>query len=262
MTRLAIHGIGIAAAGLADWASAAPVLRGEIDYQPEPFKPARTGLLPRNEARRAGTSVRLAFQAAEQACADADPKALATVFASSAADVDIADRLCRTLADPEGGVSPTQFHNSVHNTAAGYWSIATGSKQPASSVSGGRDSFATGLMEAWAMATHEGHSVLLVAFEAAGGGLLEPARYDVVDSCAVALVLDPQDAHGRALLGPVEHTREPVTPCAASELERYRQCNPAARALPLLAAIAEGAQTRVVVGSDQGNLAVELTRSS
>ena len=27
-------------------------------------------------------------------------------------------------------VSPTQFHNSVHNTAAGYWSIATGSQQP------------------------------------------------------------------------------------------------------------------------------------
>ncbi len=258
MTRLAIHGIGIAAAGLPDWASAAPVLRGERDYQAEPFQSVRTGLLPRNEARRAGTSVRLAFQAAEQACAGADPTALASVFASSAADIEIADRLCRTLADPEGAVSPTQFHNSVHNTAAGYWSIATGSRQPASSLSGGRDSFAAGLMEAWAIAAHERRPVLLVAFEAAGGGALEAARYDVVDSCSVAVVLGPRTDGQHTILGPIERTQEPATTFAHGELERYRQCNPAARALPLLAAVAAGADARVTIGAGQGNVAVGL----
>jgi len=258
VTRLAVQGVGVAAAGLPDWARAAPVLRGETDYQPEPFKPARTGLLPRNEARRAGTSVRLAFQAAEQACADTDPRTLASVFASSSADVDISDRLCRTLADPEGAVSPTQFHNSVHNTAAGYWSIATGSKQPASSVSGGRDSFAAGLMEAWAMAVHEARSVLLVTFEAAGGGLLEPARYDVIDSCAIALVLEPRGHGDGPQLGPLQRTREPATPVTQAQLERYRQCNPAARALPLLAVLAAGKEGRVIIGAGQRNLAVDV----
>ena len=44
---------------------------------------------------------------------------------------------CRRACDTggarraDGQVSPTQFHNSVHNAAAGYWSIATGSQQAA-----------------------------------------------------------------------------------------------------------------------------------
>ena len=45
-------------------------------------------------------------------------------------------------------LSPTRFHNSVHNAAAGYWSIATGCHQPYSALGAGRYTFANGLFAA------------------------------------------------------------------------------------------------------------------
>lgn len=258
MTRVYVNGIGMAAAGLPDWAAARPVLRGEAAYEPAPCKPATTALLPRNEARRAGLSVRLAFQAAEQACAGADAAELPAVFATSSADNAIADRLCRDIVDPEGAVSPTRFHNSVHNTAAGYWSIATGAREGASSVSGGPDSFAVGLCEAWGMLATEGGSVLLVAFEAAGGGMLEAARPNIADSCAISLLLSNQPVAGAPALTGLTSVAEPATTLADPELEHYRRCNPAARSLALLQALAADAGGRVVLDSSQGNLALTV----
>ncbi len=257
MRSASVLGIGVAASGMPDWDSARAVLRGEQDYVAETFKPARTTLLPRNEARRAGTSVRLAFQAAEQACSGYDASALATVFASSAADTDIADKICRNLVDPDGAVSPTQFHNSVHNTPAGYWSIATGSREPANSLSGGRDTFAAGLCESWATLAHDGGKLLFVTFEAAGGGLLATRRPDVVDSFAVALLLGRDRVDGVRLEG-VERTQEAPTALDDRHLEHYRQYNPAGRSLSLLNALAAGRDERVVIESSQGNIAVSV----
>ena len=255
MHSAAVLGVGVAAAGMPNWDTARAILRGERCYQPDPFKPVRTALLPRNEARRAGTSVRLAFQAAEQACAGYDPSQRATVFASSAADTDIADKICANLADPNGAVSPTQFHNSVHNTPAGYWSIATGSREPASSLSGGRDTFAAGLLETWATLAHDGEAVLFVTFEAGGGGLIATRRPDIVDSFAVALLLAP-GGDQRPTLEAMEPTQAPATTLDDALLERYRHHNPAARSLSLLAALATSDHERVVVESGQGNIAV------
>ena len=45
-------------------------------------------------------------------------------------------------------VSPTRFHNSVHNAAAGYWTIGAGAMQPATAISAFDASFAQGLLEA------------------------------------------------------------------------------------------------------------------
>ena len=47
---------------------------------------------------------------------------------------------------PNGTISPTQFHNSVHNAAAGYWHIAAGSAAPSLSVGGHDGAFAAGLL--------------------------------------------------------------------------------------------------------------------
>src|SRR5690606_40428753 len=69
----------------------------------------------------------------------------AAVFASSGGDYPIIDQICKALCEPERLVSPTQFHNSVHNSAAGYWSIATGSRAPSTSISAFDDTFAAGL---------------------------------------------------------------------------------------------------------------------
>ena len=52
-----------------------------------------------------------------------------TVFTSSSGDGDNVHEICETLAAADRQVSPTRFHNSVHNAPAGYWSIATRSRR-------------------------------------------------------------------------------------------------------------------------------------
>ena len=83
-----------------------------------------------------------------------------TVFASSGGDSEVLDKICTALTLPDRPVSPTQFHHSVHNTPAGYWSIATGCTQPSLSLSAYDSSFSAGLLEAAALAWAEAVRVL------------------------------------------------------------------------------------------------------
>jgi hypothetical protein len=253
-----IQGVGLAAPGLADWPGARAVLCGAAPYRYAPLPAFQTARLPRNEARRMGASVKLAFRVAEQASGAHDMAAVSAVFASATADLAIADRNCIAVTSPEHAVSPTQFHNSVHNAAAGYWSIATRSHAPATSLSGGRDSFAVALCEAWSMLARDANPVLLVCFDAVGSGLLQQARYDIQDSLALALLLSSQEPGALASLTRPAFVAEPPTPMADPALERFRQHNPAARGLPLLAALTRPGAHRITVESGQGNLGIEM----
>ncbi len=53
---------------------------------------------------------------------------------------------------------PTKFHNSVHNAAAGYWTIATGCLKPYTSVSGYYFTYGEGLLEAASQALEREHA--------------------------------------------------------------------------------------------------------
>ena len=55
-----------------------------------------------------------------------DPATLPSVFTSAHGDLAVNDYMSSTLATQPTAISPTRFHNSVHNAAAGYWTIATG----------------------------------------------------------------------------------------------------------------------------------------
>lgn len=253
-----VHGVGLAAPGLPGWTAAQAVLRGDLPYRPEPLPAFRTNLLPPNESRRVGAAVNLAFRVAEQACDTGQAASLVTVFASSAADLSIADRNCSALTAPAPALSPTLFHNSVHNAAAGYWSIATGSRAPANSLSGGHDSFLAALCDAWAMLAMDGDPVLLVCFDAVGSGMLQQAWRDIHDSFALALLLSRQAPGALAQISRPELARQPHTAMADTTLERFRRCNPAAHGLPLLAALARPGTHSVVVESRQGNRRVDL----
>jgi hypothetical protein len=90
---------------------------------------------------------------------------LASVFASSGGDGQILHELLEALASAERQVSPTRFHNSVHNAPAGYWSIALRSHAPSTSLCCYDWSFAAGLLEAGAQCVTDGVSVLLVSYE-------------------------------------------------------------------------------------------------
>jgi hypothetical protein len=151
------------------------------------------------------------------------------------------DKLCRTLATPERMISPTLFHQSVHNTAAGYWGIATTGQGASTALSCYDDTLAAGLLEAVTVACVEESPVLLVAYDLAVPAPLSQAR-PITTGFAVALVLTPPSDSSLAVM----HVRleeayaDEATSLGDSCLERLRLDNPAARSLPLLSAIAAG----------------------
>ncbi|MEJ0008028.1 MAG: beta-ketoacyl synthase chain length factor [Steroidobacteraceae bacterium] len=95
-------------------------------WNPTDASRPQPSLLPPNERRRAPDTVAVALEVAQAACLNAgrDPAQLPTVFASTYGDLAITDYMCSTLARAPLTLSPTRFHNSVHNAASGYWSIA------------------------------------------------------------------------------------------------------------------------------------------
>jgi hypothetical protein len=126
-------------------------------------------LIPARERRRAPTFVKMAVAVMDQACrmADIDRASVATVFASGMGDMQVTDYMCRTLATNASALSPTKFHNSVHNASTGYWSIATGSNAPSSAVSGYDRSGAMSLLEGAIQSVEEDLPVLIAVQEMA-----------------------------------------------------------------------------------------------
>jgi hypothetical protein len=236
-----VEGIGVAGPGLEGWTAARPVLAGLAPYQPTQFTPRPAALLPPAERRRAGAAVRLAIGVAGEALAHSglDPETMAMVFASSGGDGDTVHEILCVLATEGREVSPTRFHNSVHNAPAGYWAVATGSCEPSTSICAHDASFAIGLLDAAAQATVDDRPVTLVAYDRPYPDPLHLVR-PIVDLAGLALVLTPwptERSFTRMTITPGRLGIAP-TPMADARLERLRAGNPAARGLPLLAAIA------------------------
>jgi len=97
---------------------------------------------------------------------------LPSVFASTHGDLAISDYMCSTLATTPTLISPIKFHNSVHNAAAGYWSIGTGSLAPYTAISAHEYTFGEGLLEAATQVVCEQRPVLYVAFDIESKGAL------------------------------------------------------------------------------------------
>lgn len=256
MSTLFVHAIGLAAPGLPNWAEgkntlsgAQPHVRAELPlYQPQ--------LLPPNERRRATPAVRQAFRAAEDAVQGRDPSVLASVFSGSDADMAILHRVCLALLESKPMVSPTDFHNSVHNAAAGYWSIAVGARAPSSTLAGYDGSFALGLIEA-AGQVQECDTLLVVFDVPAPEPLLSARPLTSAASCALVLSKNAGDAPLARLS--LRLAQEDETVMEDATLEALRLSNPALRALPLLALLARGVSGRVVLpGSGGQNLRVKI----
>ena len=240
--RCRIAGIGLLGPGLPGWAASRPILLGEVPWTPaEPVIPP-PALLPPTERRRTSLVIRLALAAASEAAAGApDRAALETVFASSNGDGAIIGSILTALHDPAGvALSPTQFHNSVHNAPAGYWHIAVHAAAPSVSLGGHDDSVAAGLLAAATTIAVRRNPVLLCAYDAPMTPPLDAAR-PTGAPFAAALLLRPSPAGpgtraALALRYHAEAAPAPATP--ADPLDALAAGNPAARALPLLRALA------------------------
>jgi len=245
-----VQGIGVLGPGLADWAACAAALRVPGSYHRTGTMIPALAVLPAAERRRAGRVVRVALAVGAEAVAHAraDARCLPSVFTSSGGDGDNCHALCETLAGTERLISPTRFHNSVHNAAAGYWGIAYGCTQPCTALCAHDASFGAGLIEALSQLAGGAQAVLLVSYDLDYPPPLRAHRA-IGDACAVALLLRSAAAAATAT-GPrlrVDFTDAPATALTDGALESLRLEIPAARALPLLGVLAGGSGGHAVL---------------
>ena len=195
--------------------------------------------------RRTSQATQMAFSAAERALLQAQrmPERLPAVFASAGGEMQVTDTLCLELGKPDGMISPTAFHNSVHNTAAGYWSIARQCPEAATALAAGHETFAMALLEAWCLLESQGGEMLLVCYDEAWPEYLAPPMGS--PPFAAALVLAAGPVAGAAATIGRPYRGEPISlpPGLAALIENM----PAAAAIPLLLALAEGRGERRAV---------------
>jgi beta-ketoacyl synthase-like protein len=248
--RAYVEGLGLVGPGLRGWQASRAVLAGTEPYQPAPAAVSASALLPPAERRRTGMPVKLALAAGEEAFASArrDVAATAAVFASSSGDCDNLHQLLEVLATPEKQVSPTRFHNSVHNVVAGYWSIATQSRAASTSLCCRDATFAAGLLETASQVAAGGAPVALIAYDHPYPEPLNSVRR-IRGEFGTALVLAPQETDRSVSLLDVAFVPQPVTATGVADagLEALRSGVPAARSLPLLAALARGSSETIIL---------------
>lgn len=177
-----ILGIGAWGPGFHNWPELKAMLLGQTESE-QTFDEAaikilakgpKPEIIPSNERRRAPLPVRLAVETSWQATqnADIDPVELPCVFVSGIGDTQLTDYMCRALAGEQRALSPTKFHNSVHNAAAGYWTISTGCMQPATSIAGFQESVSLTLMEALLQCQTDQKPILLSFYDAPSSEVL------------------------------------------------------------------------------------------
>lgn len=250
MSALQIHieGIGLCGPGMADWAQASAVLGGQANLQLAPAQPPPASALPAAERRRVGVAIKLSmaigFEAASHA--RADPQQLTTVFSSNDGDCDNCHAILETLASTDRAISPTRFHNSVHNAPSGYWSIATGCMQPSTSLCAFDATFGAGLLEATTQALTSGRLCMLLAYDTTFPEPLHSLR-PIPYAMGVALVLSPVKTTATRATLTLSLCHDPASTLADADLEALRTRIPTARSLPLLRSLALGRSDTVVV---------------
>ncbi len=169
-----LDGIAFWAQRLPGWDVASAVFIGASAAPAGIARRPAPDLLPPTERRRAPDTVALAIEVAARACKAAaiSPAEPASVFATTHGDLAITDYLCANLLESPLHTSPTRFHNSVHNAAAGYWCIAAGNHAPYTTISVAGYTFGAGLLEALTQLESQQRPVLFVAYDAEASGPL------------------------------------------------------------------------------------------
>lgn len=264
MIRLHLRGIGILGEGLTGWTVARAILAGEQTYQQAPLQLEPPEILEGRERRRSSATVRLALNVSSEAVAQSGLAAteLAVVFGSSAGSGTEVHQILQALTLPGMPVSPTQFHNSVHNASVGYWCIGTGCHQPSTSIAGYDMTFPAALLKAAAQAASEALPVLLTVTDCPFPEPLHSKR-PISAPFGVALVLTPQAGAGSLATltldwqtgNPAGGISEPRT----NALREIWQGNPAGRAIPLLELLARREAGAIALRyPETGHLRVEV----
>ena len=239
---LYIEGLAFWAPSLPGWDIARAAFRGEGAVTEPPAKRPAPMVLAPAERRRAPDTVALALEVATASIAASGRNApdLPCVFVSAHGDLAINDYMCTVLANDPSVLSPTKFHNSVHNAAVGYWTIGTGCMAASNSISAFESSFAAGLLEAAAQCAADQTPVLLVGYDVPSVGALSSVTTSR-GLLAVGMVIAPERTERTvasfdwSLASGQAHAIAP-----RSEVSQSLTANAMADALPLFELLALG----------------------
>lgn len=249
-----IEGIGWWSKGLPSWSDAQSFARDGLMPENAAARPSPQLLAP-NERRRAPESVAVALEVALAACtaAERDPARLPSVFASTHGDLGITDYMSATLAgDDPASISPTRFHNSVHNAAAGYWTIGAGCMHPATALSAYDATFAQGLLEALVQLASGNDAVLLAAYDTGATGPLE-AISNTTGTLGGALLLAHGEGTGRGITATLADGGASPAIGPLSLREAGNAMHPM---LPLFDALARDDASRIALDAGAGRVLV------
>lgn len=236
MKHIYINSLSIAAPNLLGLQQALPVLTNKEQWQTTEFSKLAPQLLPANERRRMTSYIKLALHVTDEA--NITDQSLASVFASSNGDFFITNHVCNTLTMSPKYVSPTQFHNSVHNAVSGYWAIAANSPAASTSISSGDSTFSSGLIEAVTQVLTLEEDVLYVAYDYPATAPLDKFN-DVTEPFATAFILSlnkTKNTLGKINLQ-ITNENKNKSQCNNTSLNTLQNSNPIAESLPLLEAL-------------------------
>lgn len=231
-------GFGAWGADFTDWPGLQTLLKTGVSQQDGGRGP-KPQIIPANERRRAPLPVRLAIESSWQAVQQSGlpAKDVASVFVSGLGDTQLTDYMCKVLAGENKQLSPTKFHNSVHNAAAGYWTISTQCMQAASAIAGMRESASLCLLEGIMQCTQEDRPVLLTFYDAPASPVLMKL-FANQQPFAFSMVIVPENFSANGMRMKVDVLSEPSDWPELSVCDSLQHCyqhNPAARILALLA---------------------------
>jgi len=123
----------------------AGLLDGERPVGERPFR-VPDEFIPRNVRRRLS---RLILQGLQVTFEASDPGSdVPLVFGTANGEIETIAALLPAVLAPDPAVSPTLFHNSVHNAAPGYWAILARRFAASTTVTAGPATFEAALLEA------------------------------------------------------------------------------------------------------------------
>lgn len=171
--------------------------------------------------RRCSRLTRMLVDTALRACPPDARDGVRLVLASRHGEMTTTYALLEALARDEAP-SPARFSHAVHNAPAGIFSVVTGNRVGARAIAAGRETFASGLVEAAAaLAREPERPVLLVVGDEPVPGAFARFSDEVPCSYALALRLGPTGAEAGSGDGSALHVRlEAHAPPAAEHSEQ------------------------------------------
>ncbi len=245
-----INDVAVIGPGLVDRTDTRSILLGQSNWNYQAMPPLKPEMLPANERRRTTPVIKLALECIQGLLRDYDDlQTTSTVFASSDGDLGITDKMCTALAEDEKIISPTIFHNSVHNAPSGYWSIASLMRGASTSLSTGDATFMSGLLEAVTQVEVDGGTVLFVAYDYPAPQPLDGCRH-FEHPLAIAMRLGEEAEYKGlgtlTLEGPADKDAK-ESHCRNVSLEPLRTALPIGSGLPLVEALVRRARMQVIM---------------